>query len=196
MIGRYGLLEPGNMANAVPRMVSCVSGALVSIAASADVFALRNGSESGKVLSLSQLRASFVTTSAFTAQALLLAFYKVGGFTVIHTTGSGLKTLPTFSKDSLADEPARALSGVECRIAGTAAMTGATYTAPSVDQPMAVLACQSSTTPTGELLWKPASDNFPLQLRGNEGVICRPLIVGIGSGGAARLYISAEFVHN
>lgn len=195
MIGSYGLLEPGNMANAQPRFISAISGALTLVAANADVYALQNDSSS-KVLSLSRLEASFTTSTVFSAaQALLFGFYKVAGFTSIHSGGTGIKTISVQGKDSRLEDSTRQISDVNCRMAAAAAITTATYTAPDADEPFAVLACQLSTGAAGSMLWEPSHDRFPLQLREHEGIVCRPLIT-MGTGGVGSLFVRAEFTNS
>lgn len=194
MLSTYGLLEVGNLANAHPRRVSAVSGALTTVAANADVWALQNAS-STKRLAVSRLRAKFVTTTAFgTGQALLFGFYRVSGFSAIHTGGTGIKTISVTGRDSRLDDAPRALSDVNCRMAAAAAITTATYTAPDADEPFAVLHCPLSTTPAGEMILDAPRDLFPDDLRQNEGVICRPLIT-MGATGVGTLFVAAEFTH-
>jgi len=179
-------LEPGNLTNQRGHLIGGVSGAMTNIATSGDVYGLQVAS--GRPLVLPRLAIKAACTEAFAAaQSLAFGVWKVTGFTAIHDTGSP-KTIASKQKHAATGD---ALSGVNVRISGTAAISNATYTAVDADEPLIVAMGEVSTTPSCLEVWTPGPGKLPIVLSPNEGLIIRPLIA-IANDGTVLLWVGAD----
>lgn len=176
-----------------------LSGSMTGIAADADVAGVTNLNVSPIVVQRIRLR--WVTTTAFAAaQCMAFRVNKVTGFTAVHTGGTptavqahhnfgeGVKVnRATGAAYTTGDRiPLTEISGV---IAGTAAITTATYTAEDTDEPEVFAIGAGSTLPTVWENWVPPGP--PLVLPQNTGLIVN-LAIAMGSSGVGKLYVGVD----
>ena len=181
------IIAPSRMAISKGHNIAALSGALTVIVAGADVYGLQNDA-ADKPLVVGQITMGWFTTTAFgAAQAVPFGLWKVTGFTAIHDTGTGIKTIAPHRKRVALH---RALAGVNVRMAAAVAISNATYDSPDADEPDMVLMTTLATSPIGENIWTPG-DFLPFVLDENEGIIVRPLIT-MGATGVGNLYIKVE----
>jgi len=174
------------------------SGLMTGIAADADVAAVANLSDSPIVVQ--RIRIRWVTTTAFaSAQCMAFRVNKVYGFTAVHTGGTptavqahynfqgGQKTTRAGVAIATGDRiPLTEISGV---IAGTAAITTATYTAEDTDEPEVLAIGAGATLPTVWENWVPPGP--PLILTKNTGLVVN-LGIALGASGVGKLYVGVD----
>lgn len=185
----YSLVER-NLVQATGFIVPARSGLITGIAADADVYACVN-LNAQRALALTMARIRFVpTTAAASAQCMAIRFSKVFGFTAIHTGGT-----PTSIQGHYHAQPLRQTAGlriptteIACRIAGTAAMTTATYTAPDDDEPDFYPISGGGTFPSIYEDVVPR-DGLPCILEPNTGIVGK-LDITMGASLVGRLYVA------
>lgn len=182
-------LEPGNISQHQGHLIGGISGAMTNIATSGDVYGLQVAGAAVRPLIIPQLFISAWCTEAFgTGQALAFGVWKVTTFATIHDTGTGIKTIGSKRKFTGAGD---ALAGVNVRIAGTTAISNASYDAIDDDEPLIVAAGAVSTTPSCDRVWTPGEGKLPIALAPNEGLIIRPL-VAIANDGTVSLFVGVD----
>lgn len=182
-------LEPGNISQHQGHLIGGISGAMTNIATSGDVYGLQVAGANARALIIPQLCISAWCTEAFaTGQALAFGVWKVTGFTAIHDTGTGIKTIASKRKFTGAGN---ALSGINVRISGTDAISNATYAPIDEDEPLIVAAGAVSTTPSCSGVWTPGPGALPIALAPDEGLIIRPL-VAIANDGTVSLFVGVD----
>lgn len=196
-----GVLIDSNLGTAYGVIAGARSGLMTVIAADADCYLLRNVGK--RPFKITLLRIRWLTTTAFTtAQCMGFAFYKVYGCTAVHSGGTPTTIAPhwrfqgnvptTATGDTVpATEGTTliniALTGV---ISGTAAITTATYTAPTAAEPELFPVSSGSTLPAIYSDWQPR-DGLPIVLEQNTGLLGR-LSVTMGAAGVGRLYVGVD----
>mgnify|MGYP001584478382 FL=1 len=175
-----------------------LSGLMTGISADADVAAVFNLNDSPIVVP--RIRIRWFTTTAFTtAQCMAFRVNKVYGATAIHTGGtptaiqahynfqSGQKTTRAGAVIATGDRiPLTEISGV---IAGTAAITTATYTGEDTDEPEAVAIGAGSTTPSVWENYVPPGP--PIVLPKNTGIVIN-LAIAMGAAGVGKLFVGLD----
>jgi hypothetical protein len=186
------LIAPSNLVQGTGYLLGAVSGAATVIAAAGDVFALRN--VSSRAIAVSGIRIRWVTSTAFgAAQSMAFRVNKVYGFTVLHTTGgtavqAHYKRQANIRGSAVGDRvPTTDLAAY---IAGTAAITGATYTAEDTDEPEVFAVGAGSVLPGVYEDWYPA-DGLPLVLEQNQGIVVNNHIT-MGATGVGNLFVGVE----
>lgn len=174
-------------------LVGALSGLMTGIAAGADVFGLVNLDD--RPLAVSQIRIRWATTTAFAAaQAMAFRVNKVTGFTTIHSSGgTAVQAHHRYQEGILgtATGDRIALTSLSAYIAGTAAITGATYTAEDTDEPDVFAIGAGSTLPG---VYEDCSDpsGLPLfVLPKNTGLIVNNHIA-MGSSGVGNLFVGID----
>jgi hypothetical protein len=196
-----GALIDENLGTAYGVIAGARSGLMTGIAADADCYLLRNVGK--RPFKVTMVRIRWLTTTAFaSAQCLGFAFYKVYGCTAVHTGGTPTAIAPHWRfqgnvpATTLADTvPATestvvvnvALTGV---ISGTAAITTATYTAPTASEPEVFAVAGGTTVPAIYEDWLPR-DGLPLVLEQNTGFLGRNTLL-MGASGAGRLFVGVD----
>lgn len=180
-----------NLAQAEGYIVGARSGLMTAIAADADVFGMRNILSTKDALAVAWIRLRWETAAAFTtAQSLAFRVHKAYGFTAIHSAG-GTAVQAHFRRQSQRKGTAVGdrvpLTEISSYISGTAAITGATYTAVDADEPEAYAVGAGSTTPGVYDDWTP-EDGIPLVLEPDEGLVIKVDIL-MGAVGAGRLWV-------
>lgn len=192
-MGENLLLDAGNLRQATGYILGAVSGAMTTIAADADVFALRNVSASPIVVS--QLRLGWVNSTAFgTAQAVAFRAHKVYGFTAVHTGGSPKSVQAHYKRQSQIRGTATGdrvpLTDLSAVIAATAAITTPTYTAADADEPEWFAASDGNLSPGFNVdLWP--RDGLPVVLEQNEGIVVKNQVL-MGATGVGNLFVCLE----
>lgn len=196
-----GALIDQNLGTAYGVIAGARSGLMTGIAADADCYLLRNVGK--RPFKITMVRLRFATTTAFTAaQCLAFAFHKVYGCTAVHTGGTPTTIAPhwrfqgnvpaTTTADTVPATESTvvvnvALTGV---ISGTAAITTATYTAPTAAEPELFAVAGGSNTPVVYEDWQPR-DGLPFVLEQNTGLLGR-VAIAMGAGGAGRLFVGVD----
>lgn len=201
-----GLLVEENLGSAYGVIAGARSGLMTVLSAGDDCYLLRN--VAGRPFKITMARIRLVTTTAFgSAQCLAFQFHKVYGCTAVHSGGTPTTfaghwrfqgNVPKTStgdtveqtvvvSPTLPDVQDVALNGV---ISGTAALTGATYTAPDADEPEFFAIAAGSTLPAIYEDWQPR-DGLPLVLEQNTGLLGR-VTVTMGATGVGRLYVGID----
>ena len=175
-----------------------VSGAITGITAGADVGAVTNLNDSPIVVQ--RIRIRFVPSTAFaSAQAMAFRVHKAYGFTAVHTGGTptaiqahynyqaGQGTTRAGAVIATGDRvPLIEISGV---IAGTAAITTATYATIDADEPEVFAMGSMSTGPGVYENWVPPGP--PLILTKHTGLVVRNHIL-MGASGAGTLFVGVD----
>jgi hypothetical protein len=175
-----------------------LSGLVTTIAAAADVAALCNLTDAPLIVQ--RIRIRYFTSTAFgAAQGMAVAVSKVYGFTAVHTGGTPTAVqahynYPEGQKVTRAGAalgtgariPLTEISGV---IAGTAALTTATYTAEDTDEPEVLALGASGLSPTVWENYVPPGP--PMVLAKNTGLVFN-LAIGMGATGVGQLYIGVD----
>jgi hypothetical protein len=196
-----GALIDQNLGSAYGVIAGARSGLMTGIAADADCYLLRNIGK--RPFKITMVRVRFATTTAFSAvQCLAFVFHKVYGCTAVHTGGTPTAfvahwrfqgnvpatatgdTIPTTEGTTVVNIAA---SGV---ISGTAAITTATYTAPTASEPELFTVAGGSTTPVVYEDWQPR-DGLPLVLEQNTGFLGR-VAIAMGATGVGRLFVGVD----
>lgn len=147
---------------------------------------------------IQRLRARWFTISGFTAaQEVSLSLFRLTGYTVAHSGGTGAQALtPSPKRTKFAGTAAAAL--MTGRIAGTDQLTAGTQvldTDPIAGGSFAELAA-AATVPKGYFeLFLSTEDlaEYPLILAPNEGLLLRNE-VAMGAGGTARLVVEMDWL--
>jgi hypothetical protein len=190
-------LKESNVQDAQGIVIPLLSGLVTGVAAAADIAAVCNLGAIPLVVDCIRIR--WVTTTAFaSAQALAIRGNKVYGFTAVHTGGTptavqahyafqeGVKTTQAGAVVATGDRiPLTEISSV---IAGTAAITTATYTAEDVDEPEIFAVGAGSTLPGVYENWCPA---IPLVLPQFTGLVFNNHIAQ-GASGVGNLFIGID----
>src|SRR4051812_23487522 len=174
---------------------------MTGLAADADCYLLRNVGK--RPFKVTMVRVRWITTTAFTsAQCLGFAFHKVYGATAVHTGGTptafvahwrfqenvpattAADTVPTTESTVVVNV---AMAGV---ISGTAAITTATYTAPTASEPEIFAVAGGTTVPAIYEDWQPR-DGLPFVLAQNTGLLGRN-VLAMGAAGAGRLFVGVD----
>ena len=198
-----GLLIETNLGTAYGVIAPAVSGLMTVLAANADCYLLRNVGL--RPFKITMVRARFVTTTAFaSSQGLSFPFWKVYGCTAVHPAGGPVsvqghwrfqENVPTTNTgDRISLTNGAAVTPSECALSGvissTAAITGATYTAPDTDEPDIFAVAAGSVQPALFEDWQPR-DGLPLVLAQNTGLLGR-VGVTMGAGGVGNLYVGVD----
>ncbi len=191
---RYNPLDP----NVEGVVWGALSGLMTIISADADVAALCNLNDAPLVVQRIRLR-WFTTTAFAAAQSMAFRVNKVTGFTAVHTGGSptaiqahhlygeGIGTNRAGTALVTGDRiPLTEISGV---IAGTAAITTATYTGEDTDEPEVVAVGAGSTLPGLYENWAPPGP--PLVLPKNTGLVVN-LALTMGTAGVGKLFVGVD----
>lgn len=167
------------------------SGLITTIAADADVAAIRN--IDARPLCVRRMRIRFMPTTAFgTAQAVGFHVHKVYGFTAVHTGGSP-KAIQAhhhyqggIAGTSVGDKIA--LTSISAVVAATAAITTATYTAPDADEPEHFAVGASGVLPSIDDDYEPG---LPVVLEQNTGLVVQ-CSLAMGASGVGRLFFAVD----
>jgi hypothetical protein len=180
--------DPARVANRPGYVIGALSGALTVITAGADVFALRN--VAAEPLVVSAIRLGWYTTTGFAAaQGLAFGVWKVTGFSVVHDTGSGIKTIAALARRTGAPPLVDGVD-IQARMAAAVAISGQTYATPDADEPLGVGIAGGNTSPGLYFNWTPA-DGLPLVLEADEGVVVRNQIT-MGATGVGSLHVGID----
>jgi hypothetical protein len=183
-------LEPGNTVRAVGFRVPARSGLMTTIAADADVFGFRNPSV--KPIAVSRIDLRWLTATAFgAAQAVGFYVYKVIGFSAIQNGGSPVVIDNVLLKRNLSHDDLVSGTDFECAIAGAAAITGGTYTAPDADEPFHLACSDGNLSPAIVDVWEPGEGRLPIVLDQNEGLVLRCALT-MGASGVGRLFVGLD----
>lgn len=177
-----------------------LSGLMTGIAADADVAAVFNLNDSPVVVPRIRLR--WVTTTAFAAaQCMAFRVNKVYGASAVHTGGtptavqahynfqSGQRVTRAGVAIATGDRiPLTEISGV---IAGTAAITTATYTGEDTDEPECLAIGAGSTLPSVWENYVPPGP--PLVLPKNTGLVIN-IAIAMGATGVGKLFVGLDGV--
>lgn len=171
-----------------------VTGVAAGDATNGHLFAFRN--TSATLMMVTRLQFQWFTTTGFTAaQEFRLALFRLTGYTASHTGGTaitaagagGMKRRSSYANSVLGD----------ARIATTVQLTAGTHTfdaQPWMTGAYSELAA-AATVQMGrfEREWRISeSDNHPLVLTTNEGIVVRNEIA-MGAGGVGRLSIEVDW---
>jgi hypothetical protein len=175
-----------------------LSGLMTAIAADADVAGLVNLLDAPFVVQRIRLR-WFTTTAFASAQAMAFRVNKVYGFSAVHTGGTptavqahynhqaGIGTTRAAAVVATGDRvPLTEISGV---IAGTAAITTATYTGEDTDEPEVLAMGAGSTLPSVYENYVPPGP--PLVLTKNTGLVVN-LAILMGASGVGKLFVGVD----
>lgn len=194
------MLDSGNLMNSAGCRIGARSGLMTAIAAGADFFAVRNITDlltpRNRPMAVSQLRTRITTVTPFTnAQGMGVEFYKVTGFTAIHSGGAGL--VPVAKRRKTSGYDAIPSTEISVLISDTAAITTATYTLESDSMPFEMVACDvhavgTTGLVTANLAWRP-SDNLPEVLEKDEGIVGR-ITNAMGAAGVVRAFVGVDFI--
>lgn len=188
------LIERGNLRDvAQPCILGALSPGAQTLAAGGDVYAVRNASV--RPMAISRLLVSAFSTSTHTdGGAHSFSFYKVTGFTAIHTGGTPAAAA-AFNRKTSRWDPIPA-SEVACVIAGlnSGELSTATYDAPEASAPFDWYPSPPSTRVQifNARPWVP-EDGIPLVLEQNEGIIGRIDQSLSGGSGRLRLCVALQF---
>lgn len=196
-----GALIDQNLGTAYGVIAGARSGLMTGIAADADCYLLRNVGK--RPFKITMVRIRWATTTAFTsAQCMAFAFYKVYGNSAVHSGGTPTTfvahwrfqgnvpattladTIPTAEGTTVVNIAA---TGV---ISGTAAITTATYTAPTASEPELFAVSVGSVTPGIYEDWQPR-DGLPFVLEQNTGLLGR-VAIAMGASGVGRLFVGVD----
>lgn len=187
------VIDVGNLRQAQGLCVGAVSGLITTISAGADVFGFRN--IASKPLGVANLRVLFAPTTAFaSAQAVAYRVNKVYGFTKLHDTAGTVvqahyKWQNQVRGSATGDRvPLTEMAGY---IAGTAAITGATYTGEDTDEPDDFWVSDGSTLPSIRTPAHWSRDGLCHVLDVNEGLIVNNQIT-MGSSGVGNLFVGFD----
>lgn len=196
-----GVLIDQNLGTAYGVIAAARSGLMTGLSAADDCYLLRNVGK--RPFKITMVRVRWVTTTAFTtAQCVGFNFFKAYGNTAVHNTGSPTTIAPhwrfqenvpaTSTGDTVPATESTvvvnvALTGV---ISGTAAITGATYTAVTAAEPEIFAVSSGSTLPAVYEDWQPR-DGLPLVLAQNTGLLGR-CTIALGAAGIGRLHVGVD----
>lgn len=175
-----------------------LSGLITGIAKDADVAGVVNLLDTPWVVQRIRLR--YWTTTAFaSAQSMAFRVNKVTGFTAVHTGGTptavqahhnyGEGITKTRAGVTLATGDRIPLTEISGVIAGTAAITTATYTAEDTDEPEVVAIGAGSTLPSVYENFVPPGP--PIVLAKNTGLIVN-LAIAMGASGVGQLFVGVD----
>lgn len=159
------------------------SGLITTIAAgtasAGHIYALRNPSSTTKLF-ISRVRLAFQATTAFgSAQAMILALFKLTVYSAAHTGGTAITPAKRITSEGTA-------SVGTARISTTGALTAGTQTLAA--QPL-FRAGAFGTTPTFESVYEPRDDH-PLVLEADEGLLVRnEVLMGASGVGVASIAV-------
>jgi hypothetical protein len=160
------------------------SGLITTVAAGSatagHLYVLRNPSSTKKVF-ISRVRLAFHPTVAFgAAQAMVVALFKMTGYSAAHTGGTAI----TPAKRITSEADASVAAG---RIGTTGALTAGTHTI--AGQPL-LRAGGFGTTPAFEGVYEPRDDH-PLILEEEEGLLVRNEVL-MGASGVGVLAVEID----
>ena len=187
------VIHPANLVQAEGLAVGAVSGAITTIAAGGDVFGFRN--VAGRPLAVANLRVRFVPTTAFaSAQAVAFRVHKVYGLSKLHDT-AGTSVQAHYKRQNQVRGSAVGdrvpLTQMAAYIAGTAAITGATYTSADDDEPEELAVSDGSVLPSirDHHFW--SRDGLCHVLEVNEGIVVKNHIT-MGTSGVGNLFVGFD----
>lgn len=166
-----------------------LSGILATLAAGANVYALRMPTGVGKTLWLTKLKL-VVACSAAAAQEWGVDVYRATGMTVSPSAGTGAAAITPEPRSPATTDFNYPAANAVARIAGT---DGITVTGTANAQPiLSVSGYGAQFNGDGEQVFL-TSDLHPEILGDDEGLIVKNRILGGGSG-VQRVWVCAEFV--
>lgn len=170
--------------------VSIKSGLITILAASAPVFALRNAGSNKIAIRRATLQA--ITAVGFTAaQVVDFQLHIARGYTVFDTLGT-LISLGSGNKHKTSHDN---LTSLDVRMATTVALTAGTRTLDA--NPIAtvggwaVAATAGVTIPKTDLIKQDDTNDIPIILAQNEGIVLSPITL-MGAAGQVALYLDLE----
>ena len=165
---------------------AALTGAMTGIVANAPIFSLRNTSTN--LILVRRIGIGFMTTTAFTAaQALDFGLAVARSFTVNDTAGTDISPTVNTAKR----RASLATPNVHIRIATAAALTAGTRTLDGLNMGVAAGGSAGLATglpPTPDNLFGHASDDLPIVLAANEGVVISNLTL-MGATGVVKAYV-------
>lgn len=184
-------LPDSRLADAEGVVCAMVSGLITTIAADADVAAIRN--IDSRPLCVRRMRIRFMPTTAFgAAQAVGFHIHKVYGFTAVHTGGSP-KAIQAHHhyQGGIAGTTVGekiALTSISAVVAATAAITTATYTTPDADEPEHFAVGASGVLPSIDDDYEPG---LPVVLEQDTGLVVQ-CSLAMGASGVGRLFFAVD----
>lgn len=178
--------------------INATTGATTTIAAAGPLFGFRwSPATSTNLCMIRRVEVGYVTTTAFTtAQNVGLNMVVARGFTGSFTgaTGTPVDYVISANQKLRTSMPPSAFStGGQIRIAGTAVLSGQTYTLDTY--PIASVygwaGAAGTTIPTTTLYQQQTSD-YPLIFAANEGFIISNAILG-GAAGVLTMYVNVTW---